>query len=69
MSPDPSRRALVLVSAASLLCMSPWFSATVVLPQLEKLWQADIGLATWLTMAVRLLPVRRSIRSRGKQAV
>ncbi|HSC76923.1 MAG TPA: MFS transporter [Candidatus Acidoferrales bacterium] len=54
MSSDRSRRTLVLVAAASLLSMSPWFSATVVLPQLEKLWQADIGLAAWLTMAVQL---------------
>ncbi len=54
MSGDHSRRTLLLIAAASLLCMSPWFSATVVLPQLEKLWQADIGLAAWLTMAVQL---------------
>ncbi|HSC77996.1 MAG TPA: hypothetical protein VLB32_05475, partial [Candidatus Acidoferrales bacterium] len=54
MSADRSRRTLVLMAAASLLSMSPWFSATVVLPQLEKLWQADIGLAAWLTMAVQL---------------
>ena len=54
MSDTESRRTLVLMAAASLLCMSPWFSATVVLPQLERLWQADIGLAAWLTMAVQL---------------
>jgi MFS family permease len=54
MTGDRSRRTLGLVAVASLLSMSPWFSATVVLPQLEKLWQADIGLAAWLTMAVQL---------------
>ncbi len=54
MSDTSSRRTLVLIAAASLLSMSPWFSATVVLPQLEKLWQAGIGLSAWLTMAVQL---------------
>jgi len=53
-SDTSSRRTLVLIAAASLLSMSPWFSATVVLPQLEKLWQAGIGLSAWLTMAVQL---------------
>ncbi len=48
------KRTLVLMAVASLLCMSPWFSATVVLPQLEELWQSDIGLSAWLTMAVQL---------------
>ncbi len=48
------KRTRALMATASLLCMSPWFSATVVLPQLEELWQADIGLAAWLTMAVQL---------------
>ncbi|MGH9813768.1 MAG: hypothetical protein ACRD4T_11595, partial [Candidatus Acidiferrales bacterium] len=54
MSDTGSRRTLFLVAAASLLCMSPWFSGTVVLPQLERLWQAGIGLSAWLTMAVQL---------------
>ena len=54
MSGDNSRRTLFLVAAASLLCMSPWFSGTVVLPQLERLWGAGIGLSAWLTMAVQL---------------
>ena len=54
MSDAPTRRTLVLMAAASLLSMSPWFSGTVVLPQLERLWQTDIGLSAWLTMAVQL---------------
>jgi len=54
MSPEHSGRTLFLVAAASLLCMSPWFSGTVVLPQLEQLWGAGIGLSAWLTMAVQL---------------
>ncbi|MCI0403791.1 MAG: MFS transporter [Acidobacteria bacterium] len=54
MSGDHTRHTLVLVAAAALLSMSPWFSGTVVLPQLERLWQTDIGLSAWLTMAVQL---------------
>jgi MFS family permease len=49
-----ARRTLVLVSVASLLAMSSWFSGTVVLPELGRLWQADLGLTSWLTMAVQL---------------
>lgn len=48
------RRTLLLVAASSLLAMSLWFSGTVVLPQLARRWQADLGVAGWLTMAVQL---------------
>ena len=34
--------------------MSLWFSGTAVLPQLMKVWQAELGLASWLTLAVQL---------------
>ncbi len=34
--------------------MSPWFSATVVLPELARLWKAELSVSAWLTMAVQL---------------
>lgn len=34
--------------------MSVWFAGTAVLPQLMKAWQAELGLASWLTLAVQL---------------
>jgi MFS family permease len=49
-----SRRTLILVSTASLLSMSLWFSATVVLPELAELWGAGLAVTSWLTMAVQL---------------
>lgn len=54
MPEDHSRRTLILVSTASLLSMSLWFSATVVLPELAELWGAGLGVTSWLTMAVQL---------------
>ncbi len=54
MSAPSSWRNLVLVSIASLLAMSLWFSGTVVLPELSRLWNADLAVASWLTMAVQL---------------
>ncbi|MFQ5777728.1 MAG: MFS transporter [Terriglobia bacterium] len=48
------RRTLTLLAGASLLAMSPWFSGTVVLPELTRLWQTDISATAWLTMAVQL---------------
>lgn len=48
------RRTLILVAGASLLAMSLWFSGTVALPELARRWQADLGVAAWLTMAVQL---------------
>ncbi len=54
MSAPSSWRNLVLVSMASLLAMSLWFSGTVVLPELSRLWNADLALSSWLTMAVQV---------------
>lgn len=34
--------------------MSLWFSGTVVLPELTRLWQAGLNVSAWLTMAVQL---------------
>ena len=54
MSAPSSWRNLVFVSIASLLAMSLWFSGTVVLPELRRFWDADLGLSSWLTMAVQI---------------
>ncbi len=48
------RRVLFFVAAAELLTTSLWFSGTVVLPQLTQLWQADLNVTAWVTMAVQL---------------
>lgn len=34
--------------------MSVWFAGTAVLPQLMQVWQAELGVAAWLTLAVQL---------------
>jgi MFS family permease len=51
-----TRKWLVLfaLSAASLLAMSLWFSATAVLPALTEHWGLTGGAAAWLTMSVQL---------------
>src|SRR5579863_689375 len=49
-----SRRVLFLLSAAELLAMSLWFTGTAVLPQVTKIWQSDIALSSWLTVAVQV---------------
>jgi len=48
------RRTLWLLALAELLAMSLWFTGTVVLPQLSKLWGADLARASWLTLGVQL---------------
>jgi MFS family permease len=45
---------LILLSLAELLAMSVWFAGTAVLPQLMQAWRAELGLASWLTLAVQL---------------
>jgi MFS family permease len=42
------------ISIACLLGMSPWFSATAVVPALMGHWHVSEGEAAWLTMAVQL---------------
>lgn len=49
-----SRRVLFLLSLAELLAMSLWFTGTAVLPQVTKIWQTDISLGSWLTIAVQI---------------
>ncbi|HEY3350262.1 MAG TPA: MFS transporter [Thermoanaerobaculia bacterium] len=47
-------RVLVLLSAAELLGMSLWFSASAVSPLLKAEWGLSDSTATWLTLAVQL---------------
>lgn len=49
-----SRRALFLLSLAELLGMSLWFTGTAVIPQITKIWNADLALGSWLTIAVQI---------------
>ncbi|HEY0430497.1 MAG TPA: MFS transporter [Pyrinomonadaceae bacterium] len=54
-APSPARwRALVLLSAAELLGMSLWFSASAVVPALRAEWSLSESTAGWLTIAVQL---------------
>ncbi len=53
--PDGRRwAALGLLSLATLLAMSLWFTASASAPQLQKLWGVDAARAGWLTTAVQL---------------
>ena len=45
---------LVLLSIATLLGMSVWFSASAVVPQLTLLWRLDDSGRAWLTMSVQI---------------
>jgi MFS family permease len=47
-------RALIYLSAAELLALSLWFSATAVLPALSREWQLDDTGRAGLTIAVQL---------------
>lgn len=49
-----SRRVLFLLSLAELLGMSLWFTGTAVIPQITRLWHADLALGSWLTIAVQI---------------
>lgn len=56
-SPDfrrRQRRVLALLATAELLAMSLWFSASAVVPELERAWSMDPGTSAWLTMSVQL---------------
>ena len=51
----PARwRALALLAATLVLCMSTWFSASAVIPQLRVQWDLSDSAAAWLTIAVQL---------------
>ncbi|MFQ5670865.1 MAG: MFS transporter [Acidobacteriota bacterium] len=45
---------LAMLSGAMLLCMSLWFSASAVVPQLTAEWRLDGGETSWLTMSVQV---------------
>jgi MFS family permease len=47
-------RALALLSAAVVLAMTTWFSASAVVPQLRADWDLGSTAAAWLTIAVQL---------------
>jgi MFS family permease len=47
-------RMLALLSAAELLGMSLWFTASAVAPQLSALWGLDAQQGAWLTTVVQL---------------
>lgn len=47
-------RALALLAATLVLCMSTWFSASAVIPQLRTEWSLSDSAAAWLTIAVQL---------------
>ncbi len=46
--------ALAVLALALVLTMSPWFSATAVLPQLRALYGFGDSVGAWLTIAVQL---------------
>jgi MFS family permease len=47
-------RQLAVISAAVVLGLAPWFSATAVGPAMVAQWHLDPSAAAWLTMAVQL---------------
>lgn len=47
-------RVLLVLSAAELLGMAVWFSATAVIPALSLEWQLDDAGRSWLTMSVQI---------------
>jgi MFS family permease len=46
--------ALGLLSVTLVLSMSPWFSASAVIPQLRVVWDVSDTAAAWLTIAVQI---------------
>jgi MFS family permease len=47
-------RVLGLVCAGVVLCMTTWFSATAITPELVQAWQLSTRQVAWLTNAVQL---------------
>ncbi len=45
---------LGLICAGVVLCMTTWFSATAIVPELTQLWNLSSGQVAWLTNAVQL---------------
>src|SRR5579863_6912000 len=53
-SATPPWTALGILSAATLLTMSLWFSASAVVPTLLRVWHISGATANWLTAAVQI---------------
>jgi MFS family permease len=49
-----ARQTLFLLALAELLAVSVWFAGTAVLPELSRLWAAELNVTAWLTLAVQL---------------
>ena len=47
-------RMLGMICAGVVLCMTTWFSATAIVPELTQLWSLSSGQVAWLTNAVQL---------------
>ena len=45
---------LGLICAGVVLCMTTWFSATAITPELVPLWHLSAVQVSWLTNAVQL---------------
>ena len=52
--PPGRRRALTVLAITLVLSMSPWFSASAIIPQLRVLWDVSDTAAAWLTIAVQI---------------
>src|SRR5512135_3730842 len=50
----PERRALVRIALAAVFANASWFSATAVVPALEREWHLGSGGAALLVVAVQL---------------
>ncbi len=46
--------ALAVICLGVILSMTPWFSATAILPELKAHWQVSEAIASWLTNGVQL---------------
>jgi len=51
---DARWRMLGLICAGVVLCMTTWFSATAITPELIQVWRLSAGQVSWLTNAVQL---------------
>lgn len=47
-------RILAILSLAAVFCLTTWFSATAIAPELERVWGLDSAAITWLTNAVQI---------------
>lgn len=53
-SSDVRWAALAVICTGVILSMTPWFSATAILPELKAHWHVTDTIASWLTNAVQL---------------